>query len=107
MLGQLSSRDDDLSTTHIVVGEEYDLEKVTNLRIIVYFLRHTVDKFDDGLGIMVARSSLTTNHDNSRHELVLPLVSWSIEDGQVSVDDIKNVHELSLVFVNSFDLHII
>jgi hypothetical protein len=32
---------------------------------------------------------------------------WGIKNSEVSVDDVKNVHKLSLVFMNSLDLNVI
>jgi hypothetical protein len=56
---------------------------------------------------MVAWSSFTSNHDNSCNELVFSLVGWSVQDGQISIDDVEDVHHLSLVLMYSLNLDII
>lgn len=55
---------------------------------------------------MVTWSGLTTDHDDSRNKLVLSLVGWSVQDFEVSVDNVQNIHHLSLVLVNSLYLNI-
>ena len=47
MLGQFRGRDDNLGLSHIVIGQEDDLEKVTDLRIVIDGLRDGVDQGDD------------------------------------------------------------
>jgi hypothetical protein len=40
-------------------------------------------------------------------ELLSSLVNGSVQDCQISVNNIKNIHELSLVLMNSLNLNII
>ena len=75
--------------------------------IIVDLVSNGCDQLDDSLGIVVAWGSLTTDGNDSWDELVSSLVLGSVEDLKVSVNDVQNVHELSLVLVYSLDLNII
>ena len=52
-------------------------------------------------------SGFTTDADNSWDEAALSLVGWGVEDGKISMDDVEDVHKLSLVFMNSLYLNII
>ena len=75
--------------------------------VAIDLLRNRGDELDDGLGVMVTWGSLTTDADDSWDESASSLVGWGIKNGQVSVDDVEDVHELSLVLVDSLDLHIV
>ena len=56
---------------------------------------------------MVTWCCLSTDADNSWHKFGSSFVSWGIKDSEISVDDGEDVHELSLVLMNSLDLDII
>lgn len=106
MLRELGSWDNDLSARDVVVWQENDLKKISNLWVVVNLEGNGSDQLDDSLGVMVTWGSFTTDHDNSWDEFVSSLVLWSIEDCEISVNDIKDVHKLSLVLVNSLNLDI-
>lgn len=106
MLRELGSWDNDLSARNVVVWQEDDLKKVSNLWVVVYLEGNGGNQLDDSLGVMVTWGSFTTDHDNSWDEFVSSLVLWGIEDCEISVNDIKDVHELSLVLMNSLNLDI-
>ena len=75
--------------------------------VVVHLLGHRGDQFNDSLGVVVTWGSLSSDHDNSWHELVLSLVSWGIENFEISMNNIEDVHHLSLVLMNSLDLNVI
>ena len=56
---------------------------------------------------MVSRSSLTSNHDDSGDKLACSLRLRSVKDGQISVDDIEDIHQLPLILVDTLDLNIV
>ena len=56
---------------------------------------------------MVTWGSLTADHNNSWNELSGSLVGWSAKDALIPVNDVQDVHQLSLVLMDSFDLNII
>jgi len=107
MLRKLRSWNDDLSGRNVVVWQEDDLEKVANLVIVVDLVADGSDQLDDGLGIVVTWSSLATNSYDSWDELVSSLILWSVKNGKISVNDVQNVHELSLILMYSLNLNII
>lgn len=106
MLRHLGSWNNDLSAGHIVVWQENDLQQVSDLVVAVDSLGNRGDQFDDGLGVVVTWSSLSTNANDSWHESVFSLVGRGVQNGEVSVDNVKDVHKLSLVLVNSLDLNV-
>mmetsp|Transcript_26895 Transcript_26895/g.40991 ORF Transcript_26895/g.40991 Transcript_26895/m.40991 type:complete len:327 (-) Transcript_26895:1261-2241(-) len=107
MLRQLRSGDDHLGSRHVVVGEEDHLQEVSDAVVIVDFLRNGSDELDESLGVVVAGSSLSADHDDAGHELLLSLTLRSSEDLQVSVDNVENVHQLTLVLVNTLNLDVV
>ena len=65
------------------------------------------DQLDESLGVVVTWSGFTTDADDSWDEFALSLVGWGIKDCKISEDNIKDVHELSLVLMNSLNLNIV
>lgn len=107
MLGNFRGWDNNLSRRYVVVGQENNLQKISDSLIIVNFVHDSIDKFDLSLSSKVTRGSLSSNHDYSSLELLSSLVNGSVQDCQISVNNIKNIHELSLVLMNSLNLNII
>jgi hypothetical protein len=105
-LREFSSWNDDLSAGDIVVWQEDDLEEISDIVVVVNLEGNGGDQFDDSLGVMVTWSSLTTDHNNSWDELVSSLVLWGIKNGEISVNDVEDVHKLSLVLMDSLNLNI-
>lgn len=69
MLTDLSSRDDDLSIAHVVIGHEYHFHFITDVRVVVYLVGYVADKFNDLLCVVVTRGGLTSDKGNSRDSL--------------------------------------
>ena len=107
MLRKLSSWDDEWSGGDGVVGQEDNLQKVSNCCGSVDFVLDSVDQLNNVLGICISWSSLSSEHDDSWHKLSCSFSLWGVQNGQVSMNDVEDVHELSLVLVNSFDLDVI
>ena len=107
MLRHLSSRDDDLSARNVVIWQEYNLQQVSNFVITVNLLGYSGNELNNGFGVVISRSGLSSDADDSWHEFALSLVSWGIENTKISVNDVKDVHELSLVLMNSLNLDVI
>ena len=107
MLGQLGGWDDDLGRGNVVVWKEDNLEEVTDVTVRIDNRADSVDELDDDLGVVVSWSSLTSDHDDSWDELGVSLTSWGVLDAQVTVHDVENVEELSLVLVNSLYLDVV
>ena len=81
--------------------------EIANGVIIIDLVPNCGNQLDDGLGVVVAWSSLATDGYDSWDKLASSLVLRSVEDGQVPVNNVKNVHELSLILVDSLDLDIV
>ena len=107
VLGQLSGGNDDLGGTDVVVGQENNLEKVTDAGVVVDLVRDGSDQLDESLSVPIARGSLTTDHDDTGLELARALILRSIEDHKVSVDNVQDVHQLALVFVYTLHLDVV
>ena len=56
---------------------------------------------------MVSRSGFSSNANNSWDEFASSLVVRCVKDLEVPVNNIENVHQLSLVLVYSLDLNVI
>lgn len=74
--------------------------------VAVYLLGNGSDQLDESLGVVVTWSGFTTDADNSWDEAALSLVGWGVEDGKISMDDVEDVHKLSLVLMYSLNLDI-
>lgn len=75
--------------------------------IIINFLADSINEFNNSFCIMITRSSFTSNHNNSWWVFVLTLMLWSFKDWKVTIADIKDVHELTFIFMNTLNLNII
>ena len=75
--------------------------------VIINFLANSINQFNNSFCIVVTRSSFTSNHNNSWWEFVPTLILWSFKDGKVTIADVKDVHELTFIFMYSFNLNII
>lgn len=105
MFAEVRSRADNFGLAHVVVGNEDDLEKVTNVLVIVHNCPNAVDQVNDLLRHPVPWSSLATENGDAR-ELLLPLLGLHGLEGQVTVNDAKDVELLTLVLVDTLDLNI-
>ena len=75
--------------------------------VVVDLVLDTGDQLDDCFSVVVTWSGLSSDANDSWNELGSSLMLWGIKDGQVSVDDVEDVHELSLVLMDSLDLDIV
>mmetsp|Transcript_32108 Transcript_32108/g.44513 ORF Transcript_32108/g.44513 Transcript_32108/m.44513 type:complete len:211 (-) Transcript_32108:1912-2544(-) len=105
LLRELSSRNYYFSSGHVIVGNEDNLQEVTNIRIVVDLGSNSVDKFDDLFGHGITCSSLASNHHDLWCQLGFLIWGHGLDLG-VRVNTPNNIQQLALVFVNSFDLDI-
>lgn len=75
--------------------------------VIINFLADGINEFNNSFCVVITGSSFTSNHNNSWWELVLTLMLWGFEDWKVTITNIEDVHELTFVFMNTFNLNII
>ena len=97
MLADVRGWADDLGLADVVVLQVDDLEQVTYVFVIIDDLADAVYKVDDGLGHPVAWRRLAAEDGHARRQL-LALVGVHGLDGQVPVDDTKDIELLPLVF---------
>jgi hypothetical protein len=65
-LRNVASRNNDLCNGDIVIRNEYNLEEITNSRIVVHHIGDTVNQLDDKLGNVVSRGRLASKDDYTR-----------------------------------------
>jgi hypothetical protein len=82
-----------------------DLERIADILVVVHHLANLVDEVDDGLGHPVSGRSLSAEDRHTRHNL-LPVLGRHCFDLEVAVDDTKDVELLTLVLVDTLDLHV-
>ena len=75
--------------------------------IVVDCVLNSSDELNDGFGVVISWSSFSTDHDDLWNKFGSSLVNWSFQNKKISVDNLKDVHKLSLILVNSLDLNII
>jgi len=74
------------------------------LNVYPYFFSDSVDELDDSFSADITRRSLTSEHNSSGLKFSCSVFDGCSLDFQITMDDIENVHELSLVFVDTLDL---
>ena len=100
LFGEVCCRDNLFGEGHAIVLEEHHLELALACRVSVDDGGDSVSKADDLLGHPVTRSGLTTDHDGARHDFLAVLQL------DVQVNGMQDVQELTLVFVDTLDLHV-
>lgn len=105
MLANIRSRDDNLCLADIIVLDKDNLKEVADVLVLIDDGPHIVDQVNDLLGHPVPRRSLPANDRHARL-LLLPLVGRHSLEGDVPVDDAKDVELLALVLVDPLHLDV-
>ena len=105
MLADVRGRGDNFGLANIVVFNVDDLQKVTDVLVIVNNFANAADKVDDSLSHPVAGSGLASEDRHTRCKF-LTLFRAHCLDRQVSVNDTEDVQLLPLVLVYALDLDI-
>ena len=105
VLADVRGRGDDFGFADIVVFNVDDLQKVTDVLVIVDDFANAANKVNDGLSHPVAWSGLPSEDRHTRSEF-LTLFGAHCFDRQVSVNDTEDVELLPLVLVYALDLNI-
>ena len=102
MFGDVRRRDDDLRQADAVVGDEDDFDEVADAAIVVDDFGDVVDEVDDFFRGVVGARGFTREDVYARH----PVGIRVFQDAVVAVDDLQDVQQLSLVFVDALDLDV-
>ena len=102
LLRQVGARHDHFSHRDAIVRDEHQLEPVAHARVGVDDAGDVVDQLDDALGAVVGRRRLAGDDDGARDPVGLRVG----QDRLVAGDDMQQVEQLALVFVDAFDLHV-
>ena len=121
VLCNISGRNDELCFAYSIVWNKYDLEIVRRVRIGIHDLAHIMDEFNHILCMVVGGSGLHINCIYSHKTYFKPYLSskddctWNNHfsfllrqslDPAIAIDTVQNIHQLSLIFVDSFHHHI-
>jgi len=107
VLGHLRGWNNDLGARYIVVWEEDHFEEVTDISIAINDSADRINQLNDDLGRVVSWSCLTSNHDDTWHELGRTLMLRSVFDRQVAENHVQDVQQLAFVLMNSLDLNVV
>lgn len=107
MLTQLGSGNDDLSGADAIIWQEDNFEEINNVVVRINEHTHAVYHLNNHLGVVISWRCLSTNHDHARDKLIFSFCGGSIFDFEISVNAVKQIEELTLVLVNSLNLHVI
>ena len=102
LLGNVGCRDDDLGVGYLVVLDEDNFDLVVNGLIVVDDICHRVDELDGQLGGLVSRGCLGAEDKG----VLGNIQSGILFDLVVQVHHVQDIHQLTLVFVQTFDLHV-
>ena len=99
---QIGRRNDQLRQANAVVRDEHDFQLVANLRIVVDHFRYVIDQMNNVLRHVIGRSRLTAKNIHAQYPLRIRVGL----DAVIAGDHVQHIHQLTFVFVNTFDLHI-
>ena len=102
LLGQVCDRVDAVAQFDAEVGDEYYLEPVPDIGVVVDHVTHRVDQLDDQLGREVTGCRLATEDKGARHYVAIRILFNAVVQG----DDMQNHQVLPFVLVQTFYLHI-
>jgi hypothetical protein len=105
VLAEFRGRNDDFSIGNVVVGKEDYFEETFGFSIIVDNCCDLVDQFDNVFGGDISRSCFTCEHYCPWHNF-LPFFRCHFFDRKISIDDVKDVHKLSFVLMDTFYLNV-
>mmetsp|Transcript_93814 Transcript_93814/g.195689 ORF Transcript_93814/g.195689 Transcript_93814/m.195689 type:complete len:706 (-) Transcript_93814:403-2520(-) len=103
VLGDVGGRDDGLSRSHRVIGDEGNLEVRRDVGVVVDDLADVADQLDDGLGVLVGWGRLASDQASALLEF-RSLGRRGLLEQEVAVDDVEAVQQLSLVLVDTLEL---
>ena len=102
MLRQIGGGNDDFGHRDAVVGAHEDAEFVCHRRVVVDNFGDVVDEFDVEFGGGVAGGCFSAEEDDARDAVGVGVgLEFAIE-----VDDVEQIQELALVFVDALDLNV-
>ena len=102
LLGQVGSRDDDLGQRDFIVFNEDHLELVLHLRVRVYKIGNGDDERNDLLGQIIACGCLGREDECLRIDRLFRVIL----DIVVKRQDMQDIQQLPLVFMQALDLHV-
>ena len=105
VLADVGGWDDDFCFADIVVFNIDDLEKITNVFIVIDDLANTADQVDDSLCHPVAWGGFASENGHAWLELLTLCRAHGL-DGEIAVDDAEYVELLTLVLMYTLDLDV-
>ena len=102
LLGQVGSRDDDLGQRDFIVFNEDHLELVLHLRVGVHKIGNGDDERNDLLGQIIACGGLGREDECLRIDRLFRVIL----DIVVKRQDMQDIQQLPLVFMQALDLHV-
>ena len=102
LLGDICRRKDPLCIGYTVVLNEDNLDLSIDGSVVIDHIRNGVDQLDGHLRSAIACSCLCAEDKGSRIERHLRMILQLV----IQIHDMKDVHQLSLVLVQSLDLYV-
>ena len=105
MLTQFRSRNDHLSIGNVVVRKKDNFEYTFCLSVVINNQSNLVYQFNDKFGVVIGWGRFTWKH-NCSGNYIFTLLRSHLLYRQIAINNIKYVHKLSFVLMNSLDLDI-
>ena len=105
MLADVGCWSQDLRLADVVVFNIDHLQEIANVFVLVYDLTDRADEVDDRLRHPVPRGGFPAKDGNTGRQLFALFGAHGF-DGEIAVDDSKDVQLLSLVLVYPLDLDV-
>ena len=87
---------------HAVVGDKHHFQVIAYVGIVVDHPGHVVDQMNNVFCHVVRRGGFTGKNIHTRH----PVSGGIGFNAVIASDDVQDIHQLALVFMNTLDLHI-
>ena len=102
LLGNISSGKDQLCVADTIILDKYNFDLSFDGRIVVYDIPNGIDQFDDRFCTLIACGSFCSKDEGSWVERHIRVLFQTV----IQIHDMKNVHKLAFVLMQTFYLYI-
>ena len=87
---------------NVIVFHKHHPQDLVDIRVVIDQVGNLINQLDDRLGPHIAGGGLGAENDGARRHVAFPILL----DAEIQIQHIEGIHELPLVFVEAFDLHV-
>ena len=87
---------------NVIVFHEHHPQDLVDIWVVIDQVSDLINQLDDRLGPHIAGGGLGAENDGARRHVAFPILL----DAEIQIQHVKRIHELPLVLVEAFDLHV-